>query len=318
MSFGASARALRRQALSLLQTASDGDAVATFQIVSSGDARIMSGVDIVGDPVLVRLLRACEGRAPSGSAADEARATLGARRRSWRLEAPRAQSLNHFVDSATEYAVPMERLEHTDVMQRWRRPGRIAQEVRMLAYDGRHFVGWLGALRCGRRPFTEEQRARMARLAPRARSLLAQAHQLERLDGEAHLVLDVDGRVDGVTERARPWLSAERASDLARAARAGLSQWLLDDVAVAFIPLLDGDRPRTLVHLRPRPGVTLASAGLSPKQLDLARLAAKGLTVAELASTLGLSPNTVKWHLKAVYAALDVRSRVELARAIED
>ena len=44
-------------------------------------------------------------------------------------------------------------------------------------------------------------------------------------------------------------------------------------------------------------------------------LLARGLTIAEAAGRLGVSENTVKAHAKRTYAKLDVRTRVDAARA---
>ncbi|MDX8152518.1 helix-turn-helix transcriptional regulator [Patulibacter brassicae] len=52
---------------------------------------------------------------------------------------------------------------------------------------------------------------------------------------------------------------------------------------------------------------------ISPAELRVARAAVAGLTNAEIARTLHLSPNTVATHLKHVYAKLGVRGRTQLA-----
>jgi DNA-binding CsgD family transcriptional regulator len=68
-----------------------------------------------------------------------------------------------------------------------------------------------------------------------------------------------------------------------------------------------------------RPGVrsgTDAAAHLSPRQLDVARLAAKGDRSAEIAEALGISVYTVRDHLKVIYARLGIASRLELAEII--
>jgi DNA-binding CsgD family transcriptional regulator len=57
----------------------------------------------------------------------------------------------------------------------------------------------------------------------------------------------------------------------------------------------------------------LASGGLRPRQIEVARMAASGLSNAEIAHALELSPETVKRHLSTVYAKLDLRSRTELS-----
>ncbi len=51
---------------------------------------------------------------------------------------------------------------------------------------------------------------------------------------------------------------------------------------------------------------------LSPRELEVARLLALGKAVQDVASTLDLSPNTVRNHVKSVFAKLRVHSQVEL------
>ena len=54
-------------------------------------------------------------------------------------------------------------------------------------------------------------------------------------------------------------------------------------------------------------------AMLSPRELDLVRLAAAGLRNKEMATRLGISEGTVKMHLHNVYRKLHVDGRVALA-----
>lgn len=53
--------------------------------------------------------------------------------------------------------------------------------------------------------------------------------------------------------------------------------------------------------------------GLSPRQRQILALVAQGRGNEEIAAELGLSPNTVKFHIRALYARLGVRNRVEAA-----
>jgi DNA-binding NarL/FixJ family response regulator len=116
--------------------------------------------------------------------------------------------------------------------------------------------------------------------------------------------------------------------------------------AAAYV--LTGDRPtavaryrsayRAAVHLGARPLATriaedvaklgekveqrlgrLAAAGvgrggLSPRELEVTRLVAGGLSSREVATTLSLSPRTVEMHVHRILGKLDCRNRVEITR----
>ncbi|MDX6373088.1 MAG: hypothetical protein QOD98_2076, partial [Nocardioidaceae bacterium] len=61
-----------------------------------------------------------------------------------------------------------------------------------------------------------------------------------------------------------------------------------------------------------------ASTSLSPQELQIAMMAAKGLTNREIASQLFLSPRTVSTHLYRIYPKVGVSSRAELHRVLAD
>ena len=55
---------------------------------------------------------------------------------------------------------------------------------------------------------------------------------------------------------------------------------------------------------------------LTRRQREVAELAATGATIDEIGRHLGISPHTVRQHLRDAYRLLDVGNRVELARAL--
>ena len=66
-----------------------------------------------------------------------------------------------------------------------------------------------------------------------------------------------------------------------------------------------GERPSG----RPR----LAATELSPQELQIAQLAAEGLSNKEIGQRLFLSPRTISSHLYRVFRKLDITSRAQLA-----
>jgi len=130
---------------------------------------------------------------------------------------------------------------------------------------------------------------------------------LDRLpDGDARLDDLLLRAVRGGGETTRQELEVALA-DGAPALLVGRTTQPGDDrtVLVTFLELAGGPavaRPRLPVHR------------LTPREEQVARLAAGGLHDPEIAAQLHLSPYTVKQYLKAAYGKLGIRSRVELAR----
>jgi DNA-binding CsgD family transcriptional regulator len=56
---------------------------------------------------------------------------------------------------------------------------------------------------------------------------------------------------------------------------------------------------------------------LTAREREIAELVAAGRTNREVAEQLVLNPRTIEAHLRNIYAKLEVRSRVELARAVQ-
>jgi DNA-binding NarL/FixJ family response regulator len=111
------------------------------------------------------------------------------------------------------------------------------------------------------------------------------------------------------------------------AAMANLDSWDIADPSAA-IEALDGlgatataDRARlelrnrgvTNLPARPRSSTRANPAGLTNRQLEVARLMAEGLTNAELADRLFISTKTADHHVSAVLSKLGLTSRREVA-----
>ncbi|GAA2582164.1 response regulator transcription factor [Winogradskya consettensis] len=109
-----------------------------------------------------------------------------------------------------------------------------------------------------------------------------------------------------------------------QALRGGAAGFLLKDSGPALLveavrAAVSGDAlispsitVRLLEHLSP-PAPAGDDGGLSPRELDVVKLAARGLTNAEIAQQLFISVGTVKTHLGSVQTKLGARNRVEIA-----
>lgn len=70
---------------------------------------------------------------------------------------------------------------------------------------------------------------------------------------------------------------------------------------------------RLLEHLSPPAPQPPDEAGLSPRELEVVKLVARGATNAEIAAQLFITVGTVKTHLGSVQAKLNARNRVAIA-----
>ncbi|GGX83038.1 helix-turn-helix transcriptional regulator [Streptomyces fructofermentans] len=152
----------------------------------------------------------------------------------------------------------------------------------------------------------------------RCRALVADA---DRADALYESALVLHARAGGDFEQARTrllygkWLRRRRRLREARAC--------LRDALVAFERCgarIWADQARA--ELRANGAAPAAPSageleGLTPQQLRIARCVAEGATNREVALYLSVSPRTVDYHLRKVFAVLGVRSRVELSRMVE-
>lgn len=109
------------------------------------------------------------------------------------------------------------------------------------------------------------------------------------------------------------------------ALRAGAVGYLLKDAAIdeveqALRGILAGRPPlspaiarKLLLHFRTLPRAPALDEHLTPRELEVLGLIAKGLTLREAAELLGLTANTVSGYVKIIYRKLNVSTRAEAA-----
>jgi len=124
------------------------------------------------------------------------------------------------------------------------------------------------------------------------------------------------GEADALLDRLAP---GDRAAALdPRAPRADALP--LEDGGWLHVSLRPLDADAALLHLRELPAgapairaAASARAGFTPREAELAELAAEGRSNGEIAFALGVSENTVRSHLKTAYRKAGVAGRAQLA-----
>ena len=155
-----------------------------------------------------------------------------------------------------------------------------------------------------------------AAAAARCRGILARDDAYE---SELLRAIDLHGPTDTFElARTELWLGRRlRGSHRAAEAREWLHRALERFVAAGSEPWAEQAR----VELRamgdaPADSAGNPLAGLTPQELQVALLVARGATNAAVASSLFISAKTVEFHLGHVYRKLDLRSRTELAARV--
>jgi DNA-binding CsgD family transcriptional regulator len=114
-----------------------------------------------------------------------------------------------------------------------------------------------------------------------------------------------------------PWEHERHQRDLARLDQALGAQKLGEAWQQGAARPLGDIVSYALRELGGRRGAAAGPAALTRSELEVARLAARGLTSREIAQRLFISPRTVESHLASTYRKLGIRSRKEL-RELED
>lgn len=102
---------------------------------------------------------------------------------------------------------------------------------------------------------------------------------------------------------------------LARGAVAFVSKEKTADTIIAVVQqVLHQARPGEFAQPKPA-GAPTGAAGLTPRQLQVLDLLCQGLPNKTIGRRLDLSENTVRWHVQAILAFLQVSNRSEAAFA---
>ncbi|MGV0779565.1 AAA family ATPase [Mycolicibacterium sp. XJ775] len=204
-----------------------------------------------------------------------------------------------------------------------------------IEHDGYNFTGLSlvehveAAVRCGELEAARSSLDRLVELtraassgwargiSARSRALLADGDEADALYRTAIEELARD-RV--VVEVARThllygeWLRRNRRRALAREHLRTAHQMFDGMGATAFAERARRELLATGEHVRSRE--TGPTTSLTPQEAQIAALAAAGMTNPKIGAELFLSPHTVEWHLRKVYAKLGISSRRELPGAL--
>jgi DNA-binding CsgD family transcriptional regulator len=151
----------------------------------------------------------------------------------------------------------------------------------------------------------------------RARALLSDGEAADRLHHEAIACL---GRTRLRPDLARAhllygeWLRRDGRRKDARKQLRRAHGLFVSIGMVAFAERAQGELLATGERVRTRTAETRDD--LTPQERQIARLARDGLSNPEIGARLFLSPRTVEWHLRKVFAKLGIHSRHELTNAL--
>ena len=199
--------------------------------------------------------------------------------------------------------------------------------ARILIYDGPLFAQYVGLSALDIRQLNATRTHQLIRLVDAVTSAMVWANRtdLGLLEQSPVFLFDARGNLTHASAAGAAWLDASRRSQLnslirAVDVRSDQAYEAFVDGAGCRVLRLDGASVTYAVTLSVSPADIVSrvpSSLLTERQAEIAELLAAGATIPEVAQWLELSPHTVKSHAKAIYKRLEVSSRVELARALE-
>ncbi len=195
--------------------------------------------------------------------------------------------------------------------------------IDVLIFSEARCLGWLGLWRddsTGR--FPPGERETLEELVGDVRHRLLEAIKLEDqllADREGVVLLRRDGVLTHISPAVERWFNDRHRQQLVELMETSRSiefigKHFLFGMAVTIKPLNGlAVEPVYMIQFEcpqlPRPSL---STMLTPAQLEVATVAMKGITIAQIADELTRSPHTIKTHLRDIYERLGVSSRLEL------
>lgn len=303
---------VRRRVCELVREVAEADAVGFFRVAIADGTYVYSDWATDGDAALCGQFEGTAGRPFE---------TL----KSWNPSDPPAGEVGRFVTMRQSRSLRF--LEQLEAWHRYYVPLGIGDQVRVLMYQGGRLLGWFGAFRYeDGRPFSRRTVRRLDSLASAVEDTVAAADSELLLgdDGPASLLVRPNGGVDFATPAAQQWMEVYGSGWIADVVRHAERGDEADGVPLhmAWVRWVRmepcaGEGSRYLLTVEPGdlPSVSPLSV-LPARRRAVAEYAAAGATAREIAETLGVSVETVRTQLKAVYAALGVACRAELATLV--
>lgn len=307
---------LRKRALTRLHDLGVGDGAIAYQVrvdatAGRGPGWVLgAGASSVVD--LAERLMTPELSGFVGSVVDFARAT--------RRERTRYVTLGELVD--------VDWLRSSVFWDRVYAPHRVGWQARRLVFEQDRLVAWVGVVRADGAPDFDAADLRALGGASDVVHDLVWADRIESAgtpEAGADLVCDAAGHVLLRSSAAAAWLAQPGLQDQVRALIRDVDQGRFAAgtavrAATLEVTRLEGDGAvRYLVRVTSNVPVAIgASHALTDRERQVCAFAASGATADEIARSLGVSPETVRSHLRHAYAKLGVTSRLELHRVLRD
>lgn len=211
------------------------------------------------------------------------------------------------------------------MVERFWDPGDIHCAIGFNAILDDRYAGWIGAFRT--RPHPPFEPEHLALLKPHVGAYLRLLGAARIIDAArpglgAVLVVRQGDRVAARSSGAAAWLESPdfEARIVAEATTlldsgGGSSHFMVGHAGVRIFRLHGEGKPACAVLVTPYEETDVGRlVSLSQRRREVMTHAARNLTVSEIADHLGLSPETIKSHIKAIYDHFGIGSRAELSR----